>query len=84
MINRELIVIPPDGEKSNKYHKSRVTERHHDNLIAYKTKWYKCISIIDESIYNLGVKMASLDYVVVGTDGKQLYVFTIYFNGRTN
>lgn len=76
MINRELIVIPPDGEKSNKYHKSRVTERHHDNLIAYiKQNDINVVVANDESIYNLGVEMASLDYVVVGTDGKQLYVF---------
>lgn len=76
MINRELIVIPPDGQKSNNYYRSRVTKRHHDNLISYiQQNDINVVIANDASIYNLGVKMAGLNYVVVGTDGKQLYVF---------
>ncbi len=76
MINRELIVIPQEGEKASTYHKSKVLERHHDNLISYILKNNVNVVVAnDASIYNLGVKMANLDYVVVGTDGKQLYVF---------
>jgi hypothetical protein len=76
VINRELIVIPQDGETSDKYHRNRVTKRHHDNLISYiKLNDINVVVANDASIYNLGVKMANLGYVVVGTDGKQLYVF---------
>jgi len=76
VIGRELIVIPQDGEKSSKYHKSKVLGRHHENLIRYILE--NNINIVvanDESIYNLGIQMAFLDYIVVGTDGKQLCVY---------
>lgn len=76
MINRELIVVPPDGEKSDKYHRSKVSTNHQDNLIRYIMENNINIDIYDDPfIYTLGLEMAYLNYIVIGIDDKEFYVY---------
>ena len=76
MINRELIVIPKDGENSDKYHRSKVSNSHQDNLIKYIIQNSINIDIYDDPfIYTLGLEMAYLNYIVIGTDGREFYVY---------
>lgn len=76
MINRELIVVPPEGEKSDKYHRSNVSASHQDNLIRYIMENNINIDIYDDPfIYTLGLEMAYLNYIVIGIDDKEFYIY---------